>query len=81
MEKWLSVNRRLPICTMPLRTRNFREIYRDLQRFELYRRINVSKRFYLSFDSVTPDMLREFETFLRQEHTFFTRNEETGKFI
>ena len=64
-----------------VRTRNFRVIYRDLQRFELYRRINVSKRFHLSFDSVTPDILREFETFLRQEHTFFTRNEETGKFI
>ena len=60
-----------------VRTRNFRVIYRDLQRFELYRRINVSKRFHLSFDSVTPDILREFETFLRQEHTFFTRNEET----
>ena len=56
-------------------------IYRDLQRFELYRRINVSKRFHLSFDSVTLDILREFETFLRQEHTFFTRNEETRKFI
>ena len=51
-----------------VRTRNFRVIYRDLQRFELYRRINVSKRFHLSFDSVTPDILREFETFLRQEH-------------
>ena len=35
-----------------VRTRNFRVIYRDLQRFELYRRINVSKRFHLSFDSV-----------------------------
>ena len=64
-----------------VRIRNFRVIYRDLQRFELYRRINVSKRFHLSFDSVTPDILREFETFLRQEHTFFARNEETGKFI
>lgn len=27
------------------------------------------------------DVLREFKTFLRKEHTFFTRDEETGKFI
>ena len=64
-----------------VRTRNFRVIYRALQRFELYRRINVSKKFHLSFDSVTPDILREFESFLRKEHTFFTRDEATGKFI
>ena len=62
-----------------VRTRNFRVIYRALQRFELYRRINVSKKFRLTFDVVTPDILREFETFLRKEHTFFTRDEETGK--
>ncbi len=64
-----------------VRTRNFRVIYRALQRFELYRRINVSKKFHLSFDSVTPEILREFETFLRKEHTFFSRDEDTGKFI
>ena len=64
-----------------VRTRNFRVIYRALQRFELYRRINVSKKFRMSFDSVSPDILREFESFLRKEHTFFTRDEETGKFI
>ena len=64
-----------------VRTRNFRVVYRALQRFELYRRINVSKKFRLTFDVVTPDILREFETFLRKEHTFCSRNEETGKFI
>ena len=64
-----------------VRTRNFRVIYRALQRLELYRRINVSKKFRLTFDVVTPDILREFESFLRKEHTFFTRDEETGKFI
>ena len=41
----------------------------------------MSKKFRLTFDVVTPDILREFETFLRQEHTFFTRDAETGKFI
>ena len=39
----------------------------------------MSKKFRLTFDVVTPDILREFETFLRKEHTFFTRDEETGK--
>ena len=37
-----------------------------MQRFELYRRINVSKKFRLTFDVVTPDVFREFETFLRK---------------
>ena len=39
----------------------------------------MSKKFRLTFDVVTPDILREFEIFLRKEHTFFTRDEETGK--
>lgn len=52
-----------------------------MQRFELYRRINVSKKFHLSFDFVTRDMLRKFEDFLRKKHTFFICDEETGKLI
>lgn len=32
---------------------------------------------YLSFEFVTPDILREFEAFLRQEHTIFKIDEET----
>ena len=63
-----------------VRTRNFRVIYRALQRFELYRRFNRYSKFALSFKSVTPDILREFEEFLRMEHTFFIKDEETGKF-
>ena len=62
-----------------VRTRNFRVLYRALQRFEHYRRLNVYKKYTLKYDSMTPDILREFEAFLRQEHTFFKIDEETGK--
>ena len=57
-----------------VRTRNFRVIYRALQRFELYRRFNRYSKFALSFKSVTPDILREFEEFLRMEHTYQIEN-------
>ena len=64
-----------------VRTRNFRVLYRALQRFEYYRRLNVYKKYALKYDSVTSDILREFETFLRQEHTFFKIDKETGKLV
>ena len=57
-----------------VRTRNFRVIYRALQRFELYRRFNRYSKFALSFKSVIPDILREFEEFLRMEHTYQIEN-------
>lgn len=59
-----------------VRIRNFRVLYRALQRFEYYRRLNVYKKFTLKYESVAPDILREFETFLRQEYTFFNVDEE-----
>lgn len=62
-----------------VRTRNFRVIYRALQRFELYKRLGSKKKFCLTFDAVTPDLLCEFEGFLRQEHTFFVEDKETHK--
>ena len=62
-----------------VRTRNFRVIYRALQRFELYRRFNRYSKFSLSFNSVTPDILREFEQFLKEEYKFFVEDEKTGK--
>ena len=36
-----------------VRTRNFRVLYRALQRFEYYRRLNVYKKYTLKYDSVT----------------------------
>ena len=64
-----------------VRTRNFRVVFRALQRFELYKRLNGKKKFCLTFDVVTPDLLHEFEAFLRQEYTFFDKDEETGKLV
>lgn len=64
----------------PLRLRHFKVVYRDLQRFEAYLRINKSKNFVITFESLTPDLLREFEKFLSIEHKFFTTNKK-GKIV
>ncbi len=55
---------------------NFRVLYRDLQRFEIYMALTDSKDFKLAFDSISSDTLRKFETFLKTEYTFFSVNED-----
>ena len=42
-----------------------------LQRFEVFKRLFGSKNFRVTFDSMTPDVLHEFDDFLRREYTFF----------
>lgn len=63
-----------------VRKRNFRVIYRVLQRFEIYKRTNGSKGYRLSLNTTTPETLREIEHFLSIEHTFFTQD-INGKLI
>ena len=53
-----------------VRIRNYRVIYRALQRFEVFKRLFGSKKFRVTFDSMTPDVLHEFDDFLRREYTF-----------
>ena len=50
-----------------VRKKNLRVIYRSLQRFEMY------QGEILDIDTITPDTLRQFETFLKQEHSFFVK--------
>ena len=65
-----------------IRKRGFRVLQRDLQRFELYmQRIAGRPRFSLSFDSLTEETLREFDKFLREEHKYFTTDQESGATI
>ncbi|WP_295992034.1 site-specific integrase [uncultured Alistipes sp.] len=52
------------------RVRAIRVVIRALRRYELYARRTVDSRFVLDFDTVTPLVLRDFEEFLRNEHTF-----------
>ena len=47
-----------------VRIRNYRVIYRALQRFEVFKRLFGSKKFRVTFDSMTPDVLHEFDDFL-----------------
>ncbi len=61
-----------------VRTKNFRVLYRALQRFEVYMSIMNGVRFMLTFDSVTSNILREFESFLKNEHTFFSDRRYKG---
>lgn len=59
-----------------VRKRNFRVIYRSLQRFELYKRWRGLKHFCLTLDGITSETLAEFEDFLRNEHTYFVKYPE-----
>lgn len=63
-----------------IRRRNFKVICRALQRYELYRRFDGAPGFRLTFDSITPETLRDFEKFLIKEHTFFAKD-DNGSFI
>lgn len=56
------------------RKRNFWVLFRALKRFEVY-----SKN-PLNLDLLNGETLAAFEDFLRKEHTFFTRDEETGRY-
>ena len=62
-----------------VRIRNYRVIYRALQRFEVFKRLFGSKKFRVTFDSMTPDVLHEFDDFLRREYTFFVEDKATHK--
>lgn len=64
-----------------VRTRNFKVIYRALQRFEIYKQLYSRPNFRLELDTITPDTLRNFEDFLKTEYQHFTKDEETGKYI
>lgn len=61
-----------------VRKRCFRVMTRDLKRFELYKQATNDRDFILSYDAINGDVLREFDKFLIEEHTFFKKNEETG---
>ncbi len=56
-------------CSLP-RKRHFWVLHRSLRRYALYNDLD------LSFSSLTSVRLRDFETFLKDEHTLIGKNEE-----
>lgn len=52
------------------RKRHFLVLYRALQRYSLYR------NFEITFDSLNPAIIADFERFLRKEHTFFDEDRD-----
>lgn len=56
-----------------VRKKNFRVIYRALQRFEMWNKTT------LDLDTITQETLRDFEEFLRVENTFFQKDEQSNK--
>lgn len=52
------------------RIRAFQVVIRALRRYELYKRLTERKAFVLSFDSITPLVMQDFEEFLRNEYQF-----------
>ena len=61
-----------------IRKKNFRVIFRALQRYELYTRKTVkgSKGFALSFDAFTPDTIRDLTDFLKRENDIRIKHPE-----
>ena len=62
-----------------VRQNNFKVIKRALQRFEMYKAKNID--FELTFDNLTFDILKEFDVFLRTEHTLCSEHPEIYKAI
>ena len=52
------------------RQRHYMVLYRMLKRFQAIKKLDVT------FESITPDFLRSFEQFLREEHTYFKENKK-----
>lgn len=52
------------------RQRHYMVLYRMLQRFQAIKNLQIT------FESITPDFLRDFEQFLREEHTYFKENKK-----
>lgn len=48
-----------------VRKKNYRVVVKALKRYQLYKKVT------LTFDGLTTDTLRDFEDFLRQEHTIY----------
>ncbi|GHT32398.1 hypothetical protein AGMMS49574_15840 [Bacteroidia bacterium] len=59
-----------------VRRKNFRVLYRTLQRYELYKRITGSRKFELTFDYLTPDTLSDIEGFISNEPAMFEKYPE-----
>lgn len=54
------------------RYKHFMVLYRTLQRYELHKNITIA------LDNLTPALLKDYDNFLRIEHTFFTQD-KNGK--
>ena len=53
-----------------VRKNNFKVIGRALQRFELYQQAAEDENFVLSLESISPEILSQFDKFLREEHIY-----------
>ena len=58
------------------RLKNFKVLVRCLHRFELYKKAEESRGFILSFANLTPEILRQLETFLLDEKAVFLHHPE-----
>ena len=63
------------------RKRHYLVLCRALKRYELYNKTSKQRNFELSFDTITPDTIQEFEQFLKSEHLFSKQYPEIYKAI
>ena len=64
-----------------VRVRNFKVVFRSLQRYELFKRFSGDELFMLSFENFTKDTLIELEGFFKTEHKVFEKFPEIYKLI
>jgi site-specific recombinase XerD len=61
------------------RKRAFDVVVRVMKRYEMYIQITENKSFLLALDNITPNVLDDFDAFLRNEHLFSTQFPEIYK--
>ncbi len=59
-----------------VRRKNFRVLFRSLQRYELYKRLTGGRKFELSFDYLTAETLGDIEDFISNEPDMFRKYPE-----
>lgn len=64
-----------------VREKNYQVLIRALRRYEMFVSINEQQPYTLNIDTITPETIGDFESFLRNEHTLYEEYPEIYKEI
>ena len=63
------------------RNKAFKVVIRTMKRYEMYVQLTRDKSFSFDFDNITPKILSDFDTFLKDEHKLFKKHPEIYKAV